>query len=294
MELRQLEYLVAVADAASFTRAAAELQVAQPGVSAQIRRLERELGQTLLDRSGRTVRVTAAGAAVLPYARAALSAVAGARGAVDRLAGLLGGRVSVGMVVSCSFGGIPETLAEFHRAHPQVEITLSEDNSDRLVEALREGRLDLAFVATAGAPRGIETQTLVEEPLVVAVTHGDPLAGRATISLDDLRDRALVCLPRGTGIRGILERQCVAAGFLPQVRLEASNPNVVALLAARGLGAAVLPESVAVAHERRLKAIRLRPALRGRVELAWRSEGPTSPAGAALLAHARARLKRAG
>ncbi|KOG56021.1 LysR family transcriptional regulator, partial [Streptomyces varsoviensis] len=79
MELRQLEYLVAVVEEASFTKAAARLHVAQPGVSAQVRQLERELGQSLLDRSGRTVRPTEAGAAVLPYARAALAAVDGAR-----------------------------------------------------------------------------------------------------------------------------------------------------------------------------------------------------------------------
>src|SRR4030081_153595 len=97
MELHQLEYFIAVVEEANFTRAAAKLQVAQPGVSAQIRRLERDLGQELLDRSGRSVRLTEVGAAVLPYARAALSAVAGARLAVDELAGLVRGRVAGGM-----------------------------------------------------------------------------------------------------------------------------------------------------------------------------------------------------
>ena len=96
MELRQLEYLVAVAEEASFTRAAERVHVAQPGVSAQIRRLERELGHELFDRSGRTVRLTAVGEAVLPHARAALEAVAGARTAVDELSGLLGGRLAIG------------------------------------------------------------------------------------------------------------------------------------------------------------------------------------------------------
>src|SRR4029453_15318546 len=101
MELHQLEYLVAVAEEASFTNAAARVHVAQPGVSAQIRRLERELGLTLFDRSGRAVRLTEAGEAVLPYARAALEAVAGARLAADELSGLLRGHVDVGMIVAC-------------------------------------------------------------------------------------------------------------------------------------------------------------------------------------------------
>src|SRR5919198_975170 len=102
MELRQLRYFVTVSQEASFTRAAAKLHVAQPGVSAQIRQLERELGHDLLDRSGRTVRPTEVGAAVLPYARAALEAVDGARLAVDELTGLVRGHVAVGMVTACS------------------------------------------------------------------------------------------------------------------------------------------------------------------------------------------------
>src|SRR3954452_1135866 len=101
MELRQLEYFVAVAEEASFTRGAARVHVAQPGVSAQIRQLERELGQELLDRSGRTIRLTEVGAAVLPYARAALGAVTGAREVVYDLTGLLRGRVTVGMLIAC-------------------------------------------------------------------------------------------------------------------------------------------------------------------------------------------------
>src|SRR3954462_5885334 len=102
MELRQLEYFIAVAEEASFTRAAARVGIAQPGVSAQVRQLERELGEPLLDRSGRTVRLTDVGAAVLPFARAALEAVAAVRLVVDEYTGLVRGRVAIGMIVACS------------------------------------------------------------------------------------------------------------------------------------------------------------------------------------------------
>src|SRR3954447_11941814 len=101
MQLRQLEYFIAVAEEGSFTRAAARVHVAQPGVSAQVRQLERELGEPLFDRSGRAVRLTEIGAAVLPFARAALEAVDGLRLAVDELAGLMRGRVAVGMITGC-------------------------------------------------------------------------------------------------------------------------------------------------------------------------------------------------
>ncbi len=292
MELRQLEYFVAVAEEGSFTRAAARVHVAQPGVSAQIRRLEHELGQALLDRQPRSVRLTEVGAAVLPYARAALEAVAGARLAVDQLTGLLRGQVAVGMVVACSALDVTEVVAGFHRAHPGVEIALSEANSDRLFEALLAGQLDLAFAAFGGAtPLGIETQVIADEPLVAAVSPDDPLAARTTVALKALRDRALISLPAGTGMRSALEKACASAGFHPQIAFEASDPRMLAELASRGLGIAILPESLARARSAQLHATAItRPEMRAGLALAWRREGPTSPAAQALISHARTAL----
>jgi DNA-binding transcriptional LysR family regulator len=293
MELRQLEYLVAVAEQASFTKAAAKLHVAQPGVSAQLRQLERELGQELLDRSGRTVRPTDVGAAVLPYARAALQAVAGARLAVDELTGLVRGHVAVGMVTSClSLVDLPHLLADFHRHHPAVDITLWEANSDRLVDALGDGQLDMAVVGVSGGPRpAIATELAADEPLVAGVSQGDPLARRATITLRGLRNRDLISLPRGTGLRATLDGACAKAGFRPHIAFEASDPNVLAEFAARGFGVAILPESIARAHPADLRAIPITaPRLRARLELAWRAEGLTSPAARALIAHTRAAI----
>ncbi len=296
MELRQLEYFVAVVEQANFTRAAARLNVAQPGVSAQIRKLERELGEELLDRSGRTVRLTKVGAAVLPYARAALGAIADARLAVDELTGLVRGRVAVGMVTSCPAAELPKLLADFHRDHPAVEITLSEDNSDHLIQALQNGQLDMAVVGLAGStpPLGLATQVIVDEPIVAAVSHGDPLAARTTVTLAAIRDRALISLPQGTGLRSCLDDACAAAGFQPRIAFEASNPEILAQLAARGLGVAILPESTANAHSKELHAIGItRPRLRGRIELAWRAEdeGSISPAARALVGRARTVLR---
>jgi DNA-binding transcriptional LysR family regulator len=292
MELHQLEYFVAVAEEASFTRAAARLYVSQPGVSAQVRRLELELGQALLDRSGRRVRLTEVGAAVLPHARAALQAVAGARLAVDELTGLMRGHVAVGMVNSSSSFHLPDLLAGFHSDHPAVEITLSAATSDSLLEALQDGRLDMALVGLAIAPPpGIETQVIVDEPVVAAVGHGDSLAGRTTMALDAIRERALISLPRGTGTRTCLDDACAAAGFQPRVAFEASDPLIAAQLASRGLGVAILPESAASALPSELHSIAFtRPPLRSRIELAWRAGGPSSPAARALIDRARTAL----
>src|SRR5579884_167375 len=296
MEIRQLEYLVAVVDEASFTRAAERLHVTQPGVSAQLRQLERELGQPLLDRSGRAVRPTQAGAAVLPYARAALQAAAGARLAVDELAGLVRGRVTVGMVTACSSLDLADLLADFHRAHPAVEIALTEAGSDRLLAGLQDGRLDLAFVGLGPrVPAGIEVQVVVDEPLVAAVGRGHPLATERSLALDALREVALISLPPGTGLRSCLDDACARAGFRPRVALEARNLDLAARLAGRGLGVAVLPRSTAAAHPGELHPIVItRPRLRGRMALAWRDRGPAGPAARALIERARAAFASPG
>jgi DNA-binding transcriptional LysR family regulator len=288
MELRQLEYLVAVVDDGGFTRAAQRLHVAQPGVSAQIRRLEAELGQELLDRSSRGVRPTAAGEAVLPYARAALEAVAGVRLAIDEISGLLRGRVSVATVTSYGQLPVPQLLAEFHRRHPAVEITLGEDTSDRLLAGVRDGRIDLAVAASADPlPAGVDALTLIDSELAAAVAPGDPLAARPSVTVATLVTRDLVCLPHGTGIRAALE---AATDGAAHVAYEASDPRVVADLAEQGLGVAVLPRGLAEARAG-LHALRLtRPTPRARLLLAWRTGGPVSPAARALVALARERL----
>ena len=288
MELHQLEYFVAVAEEASFTRAASRVHVAQPGVSAQVRRLESELGQQLLDRSGRSVRLTEVGSAVLPFARAALDAVANARLAVDDLAGLVRGQVTVGMVSGCALPVLAELLAGFHDRHPGVAIALVEDNSDRLVERLRDGRLDLALIGWAEqTPADIDSVVLVDEELVAAVAPGHPLAGAGagTITIRQLRDLPLVSLPRGTGVRAALDGACAAAGFTPRIVFEASALPMVVELAGRGLGLAVVPASIPNGPG----ILRLTdPQLRSRLELAWPSAPAANPAARALIEQARA------
>ncbi|MBD2898833.1 HTH-type transcriptional regulator GltC [Actinomadura sp. RB99] len=291
MELRQLEYFVAVTEEASFTKAAAKLHVAQPGVSAQIRQLERELGQPLLDRSGRTVRLTEVGAAVLPYARAALAAVEGAKLSVDELTGLLRGHVTIGTIDWIASLDLPGLLAGFHRDHPNVEITVVQDESASLAEALLAGRTDLAFLSLgAEPPPGIAVQPVIEQDLFASMSRDHPLAGRSSITLRTLAEQDLVSLPKGTGLRAVLDEACAAAGLRPRIAFEAGEPPVLAQLAAHGLGVAVLPESATAIRAELASMPIVRPRLRGRIALAWRAEGPRGPAARALIARARAAL----
>ncbi|MEU6776963.1 LysR substrate-binding domain-containing protein [Streptomyces sp. NPDC046759] len=300
MELRQLRYFVTVVEEGGFTRAAERLHLAQPGLSAQVRRLERELGQPLLDRSGRSVRPTEVGEAVLPYARAALAAVDGVRQTVDEFSGLLRGRVAVGLIPGTlahpfDMAGL---LADFHAAHPHVEVTLTEDTSDRMLAALRRGELDLAVVGVAqeAPPPGVGRHVVIDEPLVVAAVPGHPLLveheGADAVAPGALRGHRLIGLPRGTGVRGVLERLCAEAGFRPLIGFEAATPDALCRLAARGLGAAVVPGLGARAG---LAVLPLDdPRARGRVALTWRTEGPLLPAARELLGRLRAGMAGGG
>ncbi|MFJ1625959.1 LysR family transcriptional regulator [Streptomyces sp. NPDC088190] len=294
MDIRQLRYFVTVAEEANFTRAAARLHLAQPGVSAQVRQLEKELGHLLLDRSGRAVTLTEVGEAVLPYARAAIGAVEAVRQTADEFTGLLRGQVTLGLVAGAAAAAhefdLASVLARFHADHPQVEIALTEETSEWMLTALRQGELDMAMIGLADAQPapGISLQVLVDEPLVAAVAPDDPALtspDRTSIPLAELRDRPLISLPRGTGIRGILDRACAQAGFRPRIAFQAAAPLFLAQLAARGLGVAVVPalpaDMVSAFGLRTLEITE--PRLRGRVALAWRTDGPAGPAAAVVL-----------
>jgi DNA-binding transcriptional LysR family regulator len=280
MELRQLQYLVAVAEERSFTRAADRERVAQPAVSAQIRRLERQVGQPLVLRAPRDVRLTQAGEAMLPHARAALAAVRDAQAAVDAVAGLVRGSVALGTVTMHPVD-LARLIADFHADHPDVEITLSTDTSDRLLAALATGALDAAIVSVPAVdPPGLRCVVLTDEALRPAVATTHPLARRRSLTLPQLCDHPLISLPVGAGLRTRLDEACGAHGVRPRIAFEATSPAELADLARHGLGVAVLPESMAVGSAG-LHALRLVPELRGRLVWAWRA-AETAPAARAF------------
>lgn len=283
MQLHQLEYLVAVVDEGGFTRAADRLRIAQPGVSAQVRKLERELGHALLDRSGHRVRPTPVGVEVVAAARVALDAVAEVRRVVDDLDGLLRGSVRAGMVGAGPFLDVPGVVADFSAAHPHVVCSLVEQGSGALVEGLRSGRLDVALVGAAGPlPEDLQGRTVSEEPLVVAVPPDHPLATASVVGPADLAGRDLVLPADGNALRDAVELACAAVSPAPRVTCSASDPTVLARLAARGLGLAVLPASVSALRSEGLTTVPFAAeGVRSRLVLAW-PRGEASPAALAL------------
>ena len=228
--------------------------------------------------------MTEAGEAILPHARAAMAAMAGTRQALDDLRGLVRGRVAVGMVTGCAVTGLFDALAAFHRLHPGVEIVLSEDRSDQLIEDVRTGRLDIALVGTtAPAPVGVGSRTIADEPLVAAVRPDHALAKRMVATMKALCAHPIVCLPQGSGVRSAFDAACVEQGVEARVAFEATSPDVVAGLAVRGLGVAVLAASMLSARAD-LRTVTIKDAKpRTRLELIWRPTSTASPAARVLV-----------
>jgi DNA-binding transcriptional LysR family regulator len=289
MDLRQLSYFVAVAEEGQFTRAASRVSVAQPAVSAQIGRLERELGETLFHRDQRAVRLTGAGEALLPHARAALAAAERGRDTIASLRGMLHGRLRVGVAgpVDHRFA---ETLGDFHRAHPAVEIAFTQEHNESLLEAVANGDVDAAIVGVGAQPLPpqIRTRVVATEPLVLAVRRGDPLSSRRSVALTQVRERPMITLVRGSGLRTVLENACRDAGFAPRITAETGELASLVELAAEGLGVAVVPRSATDGADLAILKI-TRPPLERRTALAW-NETVTSPAGRAFLALANRRF----
>jgi DNA-binding transcriptional LysR family regulator len=196
---------------------------------------------------------------------------------VDDVAGLLTGRIVVGMVTACTVTPLFDALAAFHLAHPGIEIALEEGNSDWLVERVRTGAADVALIGAAGAPpEGLEALTIVSEGLVAAVPPGHPLAGRRAATLAEVTRYPIISLPPGTGVRAVFDQDCAAQGRRPEIAFQASAPGAVADLARRGLGVAIFTESMAAGFSGQLTAVVIddiaTPAL---LALVWtRAESP--------------------
>ncbi|WOC11813.1 LysR family transcriptional regulator [Gordonia sp. MP11Mi] len=250
MELHQLRYLVAVADLGSFTAAAAHLHVSQSGVSAQIAKLEHEVGHRLLDRRGRTVSVTAAGHEVLPHARAALASIATIAAVSDELSGVVRGSLRLGTVIGCTIPGYLAGFAAFRRTHPGVRISVVEGNSDLLIDDLATGRLDVALVThTAPLPDAVTGLTVIREPLAVVVPRGHPWADRGAVTCAELVDVTVLSLPPGTGVRSALTSTCAAARVEVTPAVAAHSPDSVLALVELGSGVGVLTAAMAAGRD---------------------------------------------
>jgi DNA-binding transcriptional LysR family regulator len=246
MDARRLEYFVAVAETLHFRRAAEQLRVAQPALSRQIRRLEADLGCRLLRRDRRGVELTPAGLALLDVGRRALVQMAYAGEAARRTAASQVALLRVGFLSPAAYVVVPAVLHALRQAHPDVYLVLREADSVTLLEELRLGQLDVAFVRGPITWPGVRIDTLLREPLVVALPSGHRLCRRTRVPLAELLDEPFVGFPRATApaLHDAITGLCLAAGFTPAFVAEASEWTTIVSLVAAGMGLTILPDSI--------------------------------------------------
>ena len=287
MNLRQLRYLVALADERHFTRAAAREHVAQPALSQQIRSLESELGMALVERTTRKVAMTQAGELLVARARRALGELDAAQAELQSLAGVQSGRLSVGALHTMGPVDLSLLLARFHERYPAIELIVREQSSEELATMLRDDEIDLAFLSVTERVQrpGLTLRPLVSEELVVVLATGHRLAGRKRLRIGDLADEAFISFRVGARLRELLDRAAAGAGFEPRIALESNESRRIRSMVSHGLGVAVLPRSDA---ERPGDAVAVcdlvEPSLTRDLTLASRTDRRPSPAAEAFLA----------
>lgn len=246
MNLKQFEFVLALAEERHFTRAAQRCNVVQSGLSHQIARLEEELGTTLFERTPRHVSVTPAGEIVVAHARQALESVRRAKEDVASITGELRGTLTVGIISSVPLLDIVDLIGTFHARFPKVDIQLLHDPSERLIEGVRERRIDFAII---GVPRrvalqGLQKRLILSEDLVAILPAGHALAKRDGLRLKELVDLPMVDLPAGSGARRQTDEAFTALGLPHRVRFETTNMQLLERFVRRGLAVGLVPRSI--------------------------------------------------
>jgi DNA-binding transcriptional LysR family regulator len=246
MNLRRLDYFVAVAEERHFRRAAERLHVAQPALSVQIAKLEQELGVALFERNRRGVELSAAGTVLLRRARTLLPTLRDAFAEALAVGQGRAGRLVVGFVGSTAYELLPRVLRLAERALPNVQIALRQLTSPLQVEALEAGRIDLGVARVPGATPALASTRIAAEPFVVALSARHPLLRHATLAARLLDDAPLVTLPADAGaLRDAMLGELAESGACPRIVDEVSDMPTILGLVAAGRGVALVPASVA-------------------------------------------------
>lgn len=286
MDLRQLEYFVAVVDLGTFTGASRMLGVAQPAISRQVRSLEVELRQNLLLRNGRGATPTEAGKRLLVHARSILQQVERARREVDDVKGAPVGQVVLGLPPTLARAHTAQIVREFRRLYPKASISIVEGLSVHILEWVAVGRVDVGVPYNPAPSPAIELTPLIEEPLCL-VSRRTTRRVAATVKLRELPDYPLVIPSRPHTIRALVESRLASIGARPQVVLEVDAVGAILELVAEGQGHAILSRRAAstaeVAHKLVARPI-VRPALTSSLAIAVSSQRPATPVQEAAVA----------
>lgn len=278
MNLAQLRALVAVADAASFTRGALALDLTQSAVSHAVSALERELGQRLVDRDRAGVRLTVVGNAVVDEARTAVRAA-------DRVAHLastagaeLAGELRVAGLPSLDLAVLPPLLRQFRRGHPLARVSLLEGSDEEVLDWVRRGVVDLGCVTEGN---GIDGPALADDEYVAVVDADHPLAGETDVAIDELSDDPFIA--SSSGCEPFLQRLFDEAGLTFRPTHRVNQLTTILTMVQSGIGITVLPSLLLTAGQPSLVALPLRPRIPRRVLLGHRTNAVPHPLARALL-----------
>jgi DNA-binding transcriptional LysR family regulator len=254
IELRQFRQFIAVAEELNFRRAAERLRMAQPPLTAAIRKIERELGTSLIERTNRVTRLTEAGRAFLDEARRTLAQADRAVSVATRAGSGLTGSLRVTFVPSSAHDLLPQILRSFRAEHPDILLDLTEATTGQQVTALIEGRADIGIVMPPlHNAKGLAIRMLLRNQLIAALPDGHPLAHHNTpIQLIELAHEPWVLFPalQGPGLYGRILTACAHAGFIPHAAQEALQMDTIASFVAGGMGVALVPASFALVGRR--------------------------------------------
>ncbi|WEV24825.1 LysR family transcriptional regulator [Streptomyces sp. 71268] len=273
MSLRQMEYLVAVVEEGSFTRAAETLNVTQSALSHQVKALEREVGGPLLERLPRGVRLTPMGRAFLPHAELAVRSAGQARRAARAAAGAADGELHIASVHAVAMGVLPETFARWRRAHPGMRLTLREyASAGELADHMDRGVADLAVGHRPTHWQG-PVEPVGSEEIVIAVAADDPLARRDSVRLAELADRPWVrcALEPIVAGRPAMDAICERAGFTPRNAVHTEHTSTAVRMARAGAGVVAAPAHV-IAGIQGCVGLRVDPPIRRELVVFSRAE----------------------
>jgi LysR family hydrogen peroxide-inducible transcriptional activator len=274
MNLRDLKYLVALADLRHFGKAADACFVSQPTLSTQIRKLEEELGVVLVERAPRKVMLTAAGQDVVQRARRIVADVDEMKEAARRSRDPESGALRLGVFPTLGPYLLPHVVPQLRERFPQLELLLTEEKSDVLLQRLREGRLDAALLALPLHDDQLHAEFLFEEPFLLAAPAGHLLAKQKTLSMDALGEETLLLLEDGHCLRDQALDVCRLAGAQEKSGFRATSLETLRQMVAAGVGVTLLPALSVQAPIVQPAGIRLvpfrKPAPSRRIALVWR------------------------
>ena len=283
LTLRQLQYVVAVADTLGFHRAARRCGVSQPSLSAQVKQFEDVLGVVLFERDRRRVLVTPAGAAVVERARRALREVDDLVTAVTHLRDPLAGTLRLGVIPTIAPYLLPDVVPQIHAAYPSLKLVFREEKTDSVVDSLRAGTLDLGLVALEADLEDLSHVVVASDPFVLALPKGHRLAKKKVVAQSELDGETVLLLDDGHCLRSQALAVC-AKGGARESELRATSLATLAQMVSGGTGVTLLP-SIAVPVENRrgqLEIRKLTPAQSRTLVLVWRRESPFGEAATAL------------